>query len=273
MNPESLNSQSGNGIRFVVPPVPEAVDQTLAFLDELGDRLSVQELEDVRLLVGELVTNAIRHAGLGPEEEIRVRVTASPRAVWGEVCDPGVGFEMSSARTKPRFDQGSGWGLYILQQISQRFGIERRDGLNCVWFELRRGFLRAPQREGATELLGSFSASVCDVGGILMVEARGEAHLLGRDKLREALEEAVRRSGGPAHHPIVVDLSGVTYLDSVGVSVLVGSTLRARERGGEVHVVARDGPCRRVLRTLKLDRVFRIHTDVASALEEAAGRT
>ena len=235
--------------------------------------MSAEELQDVRLLVGELVTNAIRHAGLGPEEEISVRVNASPAVVWGEVCDPGVGFEAPSPCPKPSPDQESGWGLYILEQLSQRWGVERREGLNCVWFKLRRGFLWAPRREEATELSGSFSASVRKVEGIIVVETHGEAHLLGRDELRRVLEEAAKRAGGPTPRPIVVDLSGATYLDSIGVSVLVGSTARARERGGEVHIVARQGPCQRVLRTTGVDQVFRMHADLSSALDEATRRT
>lgn len=67
----------------------------------------------------------------------------------------------------------------------------------------------------------------------------------------------------------MVDLSAVGFFDSGGVGVLVGATGRLRERGGEVRLVADEGPCSRVLGVTGLDRVFPVHPDLPSALKEA----
>ncbi|HLM78486.1 MAG TPA: ATP-binding protein [Rubrobacteraceae bacterium] len=103
-------------------------------LDRLEGVLSPEKLEDVRLVVSELVTNSVRHAGLSPDEQISVAVVISDRSVRGMVCDPGPGFEKPSA-PRPRTDLSGGWGLPIVERISDRWGVER-NGCACVWFEI-----------------------------------------------------------------------------------------------------------------------------------------
>ena len=99
----------------------------------LEQRLDAQALEDIRLLVSELVTNAVRHADAARAGEVGVDVTINSGAVRVEVTDPGKGFE-----PKPRDDEMSrpgGWGLYLVDRIADRWGIARNH-LNRVWFEI-----------------------------------------------------------------------------------------------------------------------------------------
>ncbi len=49
-------------------PDPEVVTTARHALDQLADLLPPEKLEDVRLVVSELVTNSIRHAGLSPDD-------------------------------------------------------------------------------------------------------------------------------------------------------------------------------------------------------------
>ena len=48
--------------------------------------------DDVLLLVSELVTNAVRHAGAGPERPLHVQLLRGPRWVVVAVADEGPGF-------------------------------------------------------------------------------------------------------------------------------------------------------------------------------------
>ena len=52
-----------------------------------------------------------------------------------EVCDQGPGFELSEPAPDPA--RPSGWGLYLVRELSDRWGIDR-DGQTRVWFELDR---------------------------------------------------------------------------------------------------------------------------------------
>src|SRR5215203_1778224 len=116
-------------------PKPEVVTTARHTLDRLADHLPPEKLEDVRLVVSELVTNSVLHAGLSPNDHISLTVAVSAGSVRGRVCDPGSGFEADSEpRPRPGGLKG-GWGLPIVERISDRWGVERNSGA-CVWFEI-----------------------------------------------------------------------------------------------------------------------------------------
>jgi anti-sigma regulatory factor (Ser/Thr protein kinase) len=115
-------------------PEPEVVTTARHALNQLTDLLPPEKLEDVRLVVSELVTNSILHAGLSADDQISLTVTVSDGAVRGSVCDPGPGFGMPS-EPSPRSDLSGGWGLPIVETISDRWGVEGNRHA-CVWFEI-----------------------------------------------------------------------------------------------------------------------------------------
>ena len=115
-------------------PNSEAVLAARHSLDRLEGLLVPEKLEEVRLIVSELVTNSVRHAGLSPDEQISLAVVISAGSVRGRVCDPGPGFKKPS-EPRPRTDMSGGWGLPIVERISDRWGVER-NGCVCVWFEI-----------------------------------------------------------------------------------------------------------------------------------------
>jgi anti-sigma regulatory factor (Ser/Thr protein kinase) len=104
-------------------------------IDGLDDRLDSVLLSDVRLLVSEVVTNSVRHAGAGPEDSITMDVVIRPDVVRIEVSDFGEGFEPPTPNPDP--DQDAGWGLFLVEQIADRWGV-RSEGGTSVWFELGR---------------------------------------------------------------------------------------------------------------------------------------
>ncbi len=121
-------------INLKLAPEPEAVQAARHSLDRLGDSLPPEKLEDVRLVVSELVTNSVLHAGLSPDDRICLSVVVSAGSVRGRVCDPGLGFEKPS-KLSPRHDLRGGWGLPIVEAISDRWGVEKGRHV-CVWFEI-----------------------------------------------------------------------------------------------------------------------------------------
>lgn len=108
--------------RLALSELDELVDESLAF--------------DVRLLVSELVTNSVRHAQIGPEDSIELKVSVENERVRVEVADSGPGFE------PPEFDptatdaRDHGWGLFFVTQLADEWGVEADEGR--VWFEIER---------------------------------------------------------------------------------------------------------------------------------------
>lgn len=91
----------------------------------------------VELLVTEVVTNAVLHSGVTDDEPVSLALRVTPNLVRVEVTDPGPGFERRHPSTPPLLSTGQR-GLLLLDELSDRWGVDRDDGTNIVWFELDR---------------------------------------------------------------------------------------------------------------------------------------
>ena len=118
-----------------LPVTPEAAAVARHALDGLGDELPGGRMRDVRLLVSELVTNAVRHANLSDGDVIGLVVELADDALRVEVHDPGGGFVPSAPSPDPT--RPSGWGLYLVAELADRWGVDS-DERTLVWFELDR---------------------------------------------------------------------------------------------------------------------------------------
>jgi two-component sensor histidine kinase len=87
--------------------------------------------ETLRLLVTELVSNAVRHAAA---EDVSLKVLVARKAVFTEVTDNGPGFDLHQADAS----RANHWGLFLVRRLADRWGIVRDGKATKVWFELRR---------------------------------------------------------------------------------------------------------------------------------------
>jgi anti-sigma B factor antagonist len=85
--------------------------------------------------------------------------------------------------------------------------------------------------------------------GYPIVTAAGEIDIATVTRLRERLF-ALAASG----RPLVADLNQVSFIDSAGLSVLVGAANRAAAHGGSLHVVCARPKIRKLFRLTGLDR-------------------
>ncbi len=102
-------------------------------LEPLEPHLDPNTFGTLTLLVSELVTNSVRHGQAEESDELELSVRASREKIRVEVADGGAGFE-ASPRAEGQ-DKGSGWGLHLLETLSDRWGTEQ-NGRMRVWFEL-----------------------------------------------------------------------------------------------------------------------------------------
>jgi anti-sigma regulatory factor (Ser/Thr protein kinase) len=116
---------------------PTAASEARKHLSVIADKVPPEKFDDVRLLVSELVTNSVKYSGQGTGEALLVgfAVKIAPDRLRVEVADAGKGFDKNV--TPVRLDPGSGWGLRIVDQLSDRWGVEKKNGLgSTVWFEI-----------------------------------------------------------------------------------------------------------------------------------------
>lgn len=119
--------------RFVCEP--QAVPAARRALESVAHRLTPALRQRLSLLVSELVTNSIKHSGGGADATIALRVSLQPEAVRAEVADAGPGFRPRGRRGG--LDRPGGWGLVLVEQLADRWGVERGRGTR-VWIELDR---------------------------------------------------------------------------------------------------------------------------------------
>ena len=108
-----------------------------AVREELSDALPEPRLGDVELLVSELATNSVRHAGCDESRELAMDTDVTPERVRVQMIDRGRGFEVRAPEPPPE-GASSGYGLVLLERLADRWGVQRDDGF-CVWFEVERG--------------------------------------------------------------------------------------------------------------------------------------
>ena len=121
--------------QFDVGGGPEAVAAARAALTEfLGDDVLPDRLHDIKLLVSEVVTNAVRHGGARQGEHVDLRIALTTDQVRLEVRDPGPGFH-DVTPALPETDRGGGYGLYLVDLFSTSWGVMGTEG-TCVWFEV-----------------------------------------------------------------------------------------------------------------------------------------
>ena len=128
---------------------PEAVSAARRALDGLDDHLDASVFYDASLCLSELVANAVLHSDAGEDDELELIVSLAGETLRVTVIDHGSGFDPG----EPTGGDESGWGLYIVDRLSNAWGVER-DPHTAVWFEIRTGVEAeaegAPARSSST---------------------------------------------------------------------------------------------------------------------------
>lgn len=120
-------------IEAVVPAVPKSVRVARELAEEVRELLPAETIDNLKLLISEVVTNSIKHAGLALDENVQVKITVGGNIVRTEVTDSGGGFIHSSRLPE---DLGpSGWGLEVVDRLSSRWGVTSEPQTK-VWFEI-----------------------------------------------------------------------------------------------------------------------------------------
>lgn len=118
-----------------VPAGPDSALAARRALAALRRAVDPELLQKLRLLVSELVTNAVRHSGIVPGQPVGLEVTLADGVVRVTVSDQGKGF-----LPRPRsaeMDVPGGWGLVLVDQVADRWGVVNESG-SRVWLEIDR---------------------------------------------------------------------------------------------------------------------------------------
>ena len=112
-----------------LPKSPSSASQARLFLDCVRADVDPGVFENARLLLSELVANAVEH--VAEDGDLEIRIALGDGVLRVEVLDPGPGFVPPS---RPP-DSDRGWGLRFTDRLASRWAADRDDRAR-VWFEL-----------------------------------------------------------------------------------------------------------------------------------------
>lgn len=88
--------------------------------------------------------------------------------------------------------------------------------------------------------------------GVAVITAAGRLNLAAAQELRTVVRRSIDEGGSR----VVVELSGVTFMDSSGLGALVACLKSARQAGGDLRIAAPSPQVSMVLELSNLDRVL-----------------
>jgi anti-sigma B factor antagonist len=109
--------------------------------------------------------------------------------------------------------------------------------------------------------------SVREQGGVSVVELSGDVDVGGAPELRNLLTGLLEPGSR-----VVIDLSGVAFIDSSGVGLLVTAHRKAAEVGGELALAAPAGTVERVFELTRTNRLLRIFPTLEEGLAAVGGQ-
>jgi anti-sigma B factor antagonist len=145
--------------------------------------------------------------------------------------------------------------LASVEQTARQSG---RPGAACrrdIWCAL-------PARSGWPEVRLDVRCSM--LGTVAVVSVTGEVDMSTGSRLREAIGDQL----AAGHGRLVLDLTGVTFLDSTALGILVGTRKKIAESGGEMRVACADPRMLRLLTVTGLTRTIAVHPTVAEAVSD-----
>ena len=130
-------------IRLRLPPDTTAPGMARDRLVELTPPVPSRIIEDVRLLVSELVTNAVKYGTEHGQDVLRIVIEAEGESLRVEIEQPGPATGLKPGEPRPDAQDFRGLGLYIVDELADDWGAEPGPP-GHVWFE----FLARSRREG-----------------------------------------------------------------------------------------------------------------------------
>jgi len=97
-----------------------------------------------------------------------------------------------------------------------------------------------------------------------LIQLEGEVDVYTAPQLKQQIISLL--DGGARH--VIVNLSGVDYLDSTALGVLIGGLKRLRERDGNLELICPNPRIKRIFEITGLDRIFNIYATEEESTEQ-----
>jgi hypothetical protein len=111
---------------------PESAARARAAISPLEPHADASSLDDVRLLVTELLADALATEPRPENGRVNVEAQAQDGVTRVAVRFDDVALQLPVKKPQPA---EQGWGVYLVQTLATRWGAHRTDASTYVWFE------------------------------------------------------------------------------------------------------------------------------------------
>ncbi|WP_428563144.1 MAG: ATP-binding protein [Solidesulfovibrio sp. DCME] len=248
----------GLGLRFsaTLALLDRAVAEAVGFIQAQNASGS---LFDVKLLLREALLNAVLHGNRGdPLLEVGLEVRTAAGRVTMIVTDQGPGFDWRSGLSNlapPEATSGRGLTILTLYADDVRYNAAG----NQVTLTKAVAGLRGPASPAGDAVAATRSTPMHDIrteDGQTVLCPAGDIVASIADELRGRIKEILQAADGP----LVIDLSRVELIDSVGIGLLIAVHNTLGKKGGRLALRHVNADLAALLRTMRLDKHFQVQT-------------
>lgn len=100
--------------------------------------------------------------------------------------------------------------------------------------------------------------------GILVIRLEGDLDVCGANEFRTIADEALELTG--AKH-ILLNMKGVSFIDSSGLGVVLGRYKRVAQHGGQIFIVHLEPQVKRIFELAGLMKLLTVHQSEEQALD------
>ena len=102
-----------------------------------------------------------------------------------------------------------------------------------------------------------------DAGGVHIVQIEGQVRISTQNEFKDHLDRISSEFGSGT---VLLDLAGISYMNSAGIGIIVDSFKKFREQGGHLALCSLSADIFRLFEVTKLNRFIDIFEDEAAAL-------
>jgi anti-sigma regulatory factor (Ser/Thr protein kinase) len=128
----AVSERDGGAVHELAPEASSVPEARRLACEFAGGCMSDEQISKLGLAVTEIVANAVRHSG--SDEPVRLILHTKDDYLCVRVVDGGSGLVPKPGAMAP--EPGAGYGLFLVEQLTRRWGVTREDAKTRVWFEI-----------------------------------------------------------------------------------------------------------------------------------------
>lgn len=216
--------------------------------------------QEISLAVREAVANAAHHGNHGdPNKSVNVTAELQTAGLAISVCDEGEGFHLEAIKNPldpANLLRDSGRGIFLARSCMDEFAV-RQNGIRGTEIIMLKYFSKEVPSMNLT-------ATRRQIDGVTVVDVSGRI-VLGEES--SMLRESLKELAGSGQKKILLNLSGVSYIDSSGLGALVSGFTTIAGQQGQLKLVNLTNKVHDLLQITKLLTVFEVYNDEATAIK------